>query len=768
MRPSRFVLASSIALLAPTLVFAQAPAERLNRPASEELGVTTMPEVVVTGNAPTSYSATEAVSATRLQAPILDTPRNVQVVTRQVIEDRAVVNIQDAVQTISGVQRGSARSGVGESYNVRGFAQESLFKDGFRSGEAQGSSLFTFEGPNDIANIERVEVLKGPSAILYGRGEPGGTVNYITRTPAFENRFSLQQSVGSNEFYRTDLSANWNAVPDRLAIRLDGAYQNTESFIDFVEGERWFLAPSFKWQVGPDTTVTFRGEYNNDKSSSVLAVPYAFGQVVPGPYNRYYGEPGFTEMESENLRGLLQVDHRWNESHRTVVSGHAARNESSGGNFILYNFSGDFIDPITGDVNRAAEDVDFRGEYYTARVDHTWDWTIYESPGSAAPVPSGKDDGKATKDGKDVKEVVAPVTGGWAIKNQLLVSGEFERQTTEGERYLSMHTPLNPQNPNYTGYTPLPLLNFIPGYPNRFLDDRSTDGDATSVLLMDRLSFGETVYLSFGGRYEWFDGKSRYDYAPESGFGSGYNELDEETFNPFVGLVVKPARNWSIYGSFAESQNTFKNIGSVTVSGSPLDPEKSRQWEVGTKAEFFGGKVFTTLSLFQINKKDVAATDMANPLFSINAGEERSRGVEFDISGEPLPGWRITANYAYIDAEVHDDPSGVNTGNRKPGVPEHSGAIFTTYEIQDGFLKGFGFGGGVVLSDRVEVDYNNTGNLSGWAETEAILYYRRDRFRAQLNVKNLFDNEYYFTANTGNEAIRGSARTVIGSVRYEF
>jgi iron complex outermembrane receptor protein len=751
--------AAVLLLTAITPVFGQTPTQRLQRPILEEriapANSAVLSEVVVSADR-TSYRAESATTATRIAEPILDTPRSVQVVTPQVIQDRKINDPQEAVQNVSGVQRSGARAGSGETYIVRGFRQQSLFKDGFRAGELSGSSLFTFGGPTDIANIERIEVLKGPSAILFGRGEPGGTVNYITKQPTFEKQFSLEQQVGSYDFYRSELNANFAIVPDKFALRLDAAYENNESFIDFVEGERFFIAPAFKWQIGADTTLTFRGEYSNDDRSTSTGVPYANGQVIPGmPYNRYFGEPGVTEMETEAWRGLLTLEHRWNESHRTTASVHGARTEADGINFILFNFAGPLQDPVTGDIARAAEDVDFTSENFTARLDHVWDTTF-------------NDGGSSTITDKDGKSVSVAGSRFPILKNQLLISAEFERQTTEGFRVLSSHSPLNPKHPNYTGFEPRPLLPF-PGFPLRFGDDRSTDADALSVLLMDRFSIGETVFITLGGRYEWFNANSQFAYDPSSGFGSANNDVDEQTFNPFVGIVFKPARNISLYGSFAESTYSFKNIDSATVTGQPLDAERARQFEVGAKGEFFDGKLLVTAALFQIDKTDVAAEDPNNPFFVINAGEEQSRGFEFDIAGEPLPGWRISANYAYIDARVSDDPLGTDLNNRLPGIPEHSGGVFTTYEIQNGPLKGLGFGGGAYFCDRVEYDRGNTGDVSGWAQVDALVYYKRDRFRAQINVKNLLDEEFYYTGSFGGDEVqRAAARTVIASVRFDF
>jgi len=307
---------------------------------------------------------------------------------------------------------------------------------------------------------------------------------------------------------------------------------------------------------------------------------------------------------------------------------------------------------------------------------------------------------------------------------------------------------------------------------SQFFDDSSVEADATSILLLDRLSFGERVFLSFGGRYKWFDATSKLAFLPAGlPFPDSDDESDEGTFNPSAGLLVKPLPNLSLYASYAESTFSFQNIDQRTVTGEPLDPERSRQYELGVKAELFDGQVFATTSLFQIEKSDVAGADPANRLFFVNRGKERSRGIEFDVAGEPLPGWHLTANYAFIDAEITDDPNGVTTGNRIGGVPEHSGGLFTTYEFQGGPLKGFGGGGGIFVSDRVQADDFGTAELPGWEQADAVLFYRGKHWTAQPNVKNLLDEEFFYAGggeSEFSEVQRAPARTILGSLSFKF
>ncbi|GAA5135734.1 TonB-dependent siderophore receptor [Prosthecobacter algae] len=693
-----------------------------------------LPEIVVTAEAEpkTNYVAPVSSSASRLPEKVMESSRSVQTVTQQVIQDRAIIDPQEAVQNVSGVQRSGSFTGTGETYRLRGFSQQSYIKDGFRAGTVPGGIVFNAVAPTDVANLQQIEVLKGPASILFGRGEPGGVVNYITRSAAFEDAYSIQQMVGSFDFYRTQLNANWEAVPDKFALRFDGAFETGDSYIDYVQSERTMVAPAFAWKISEDTQLQFRAEYTHDDRSTIPGMPYQNGSVVKGiPYDRYLGETDFTRNVTDTYRALLTLEHRWNEHHKTTLSMHGLTSTSEGGYFILFNFTGPLQDPVTGDIARSASATDFSEHYFTTRLDHVITWDLYPD-----------------------------------VKNELLLSAEFDFQNNDNTRYLSGHTSLNPYNPVYTGYQPLPLL---PGLPNRFSEVTQTDAKAYSFLLMDKISFGESLFLNLGARLEWFDGTHEVTYAdPGVPFADSLAELDQGSLNPFAGLVFKPLPQLAVYGSYSESTYSFKNIALRTSSGESLDPERGRQFELGAKTELLDGRFIASAAFFQINKTDVAGTDPSNPLFSINAGEERSRGFELDLAGELAPGWRLLMNYAYLDSHITEAPNGANVGNRRPGVPEHSGSIFTTYEIQTGKLKGLGFGGGVYMSDRVAVDTANTGNLAGFAQTDALVFYRRNNWQVQLNVKNLFDNEVFYATDNATMVQAGNARTFIASVKFEF
>jgi iron complex outermembrane receptor protein len=688
-------------------------------------------------------------SATRTLEPILDIPRSVQVVPRQLIEDRAIDDPQEAIQNVSAVMRGGSIFGEGEAFAIRGFRQQDIFKDGFRDGEAVGFSL-NATGPTDLSNLDRIEVLKGPAAILFGRGEPGGVVNYITRTPYFGDGFSLDQRFGSYDFYRTSLDANWQVVPDKSAVRLDAAYENSDSFRDFVHGERYFFAPAFLWQVDDKSTLTLRTEYGRDNRSTDRGLPYFNGRVLAGvPYGRYLGEPSFTELTDKPFRGLITLDHRWSDWADTVVSVHGRYAESKG-SYVGFQDSGGFVsNPASGLISRAVGVLDITDTGTTVRVDQTFSGTLYRDA-----QPTSGDEGKNARDG------AFPT-----VKNQLLLSFEYERQTNDSLQVFSALPPISAFNPVYTGYVPLP---FIPGFPPEIPQDGRVAAHSNSLLLLDRISIGDRAYLSFGGRSEWFNASQSVTYPPTNIFPPSNGSPHQFTFNPTVGLVIKPSQPLSLYLSYARSTNSFQNLTAQTRSGEIVAPEKSRAYEAGAKTELLKGRLLLTTAVFQIEKTNVVGTDPNDPFFSINSGEQRSRGFEFDVAGEPLPGWRINFDYAYVDARIISAPQNFDVGHQLHGVPFNSGGSFTTYEFQGGAFRGLGLGGGVYFADRVQNTNDNDGHLPGWSQTDLVAYYKLGRYKAQLNVKNLFDRHFYYSMDVPSSVQPATSRTIIGSLSVKF
>jgi iron complex outermembrane recepter protein len=266
-------------------------------------------------------------------------------------------------------------------------------------------------------------------------------------------------------------------------------------------------------------------------------------------------------------------------------------------------------------------------------------------------------------------------------------------------------------------------------------------------------------------------GGVRFDHAEQemvTEFGGPPVTRDSEDFaiSPRAGILYQVTPHIAPYFSYAESFLPI-NFG-TEADGSPLEPETGEQFEVGIKADALQGKLTATLAAYHLTRENVSVGDPANPGFSIQTGEQRSQGIEFDVAYRLLDGWNLIGAYAYTDSEITEESDPALEGNRPNNVPEHSGSIWTTYELQDGPLKGLGAGlGGRFVGER-EGDLANSFTIPDYAVMDAALFYRRNRFRAQLNVRNVLDEEYFASSFSDTRVIPGEPVVVRGSVGWSF
>jgi iron complex outermembrane recepter protein len=319
--------------------------------------------------------------------------------------------------------------------------------------------------------------------------------------------------------------------------------------------------------------------------------------------------------------------------------------------------------------------------------------------------------------------------------------------------------PLNIFDPDY-GEFARPDSDTLP-----ILINTETEADRLGVYIQDQIQLLNNLILLAGVRYDTVE--QRVLNLPTA---FEANESDatqtDDAFSPRIGLVYQPLENLSLYASYSQS---FVPNSSTTASGDFLEPERGEGFEVGVKAELLDDRLLATLAYYDITKQNIATADPDVLGASIATGEQRSRGIGLDIAGEILPGWNVIAAYAFTDAEVTEDNI-IPEGNRVQGVPEHSASLWTTYEIQTGTLQGLGFGLGLYYVGDRAGDPENTFDLGDYFLTNAAIFYRRDNWRAALNIENLFDINYIAGASTsrvrGNDP--GEPFRIVGSVSVEF
>jgi iron complex outermembrane recepter protein len=669
-------------------------------------------EIVVTGERETGYRVPNSTTATKTDTPIRDVPGNIQVIPREVIEDQGAVRINDVLRNVSGVNFSTDAGGRSPTYNVRGF-EAIQFKNGLREDRQFNTRTYP-----ETANIEQIEVLKGPASVLFGQAQPGGIINFTTKRPLPEPFYQIDFTAGSYDFYRPTLDFSGPLNSDgTLAYRLNAAYEHAESFRDFVSTERYFIAPVVSWRISPNTSLTFEGEYLRDRRPIDRGLVAVGDEVADIPLSRFLGDPSY-EQEMDEFRTYLYLDHRFSEnlSLRTALRYTSSKE--------IYNSVE--ANELEADDRTLLLARYFGGQYYetyTLQNDLTWKFN----------------------------------TG--AIAHTLLFGVELARQT--GRYFEDATAAESPSidifDPDYESVFDFPFsLEPDPAYNGGKLSS-----DTIAFYLQDQIAFTDNLKLVLGGRFDSFDSEERYPGDPTLNV-----DTEASEFSPRVGIVYQPIQPISLYANY--SRAFIPQTGRLTGGGA-VEPEIGEQYEVGVKGEFLDGRLASTLAFYDITKSNVLTDDANNPDpdFSIQVGEQQSKGFEFDVSGEILPGWNVIASYAYTDAEISADNT-YAVGNRLNNVPFNTASLWTKYTIQSGSLAGLGFGAGIFYVDSRAGDLDNSFTVPDFTRVDAAIYYERDNFKAALNFKNLFDVEYFEGVQSRTQAIPGAPFTVQGTVSWQF
>jgi iron complex outermembrane receptor protein len=658
----------------------------------------TLPEVVVTADAERSFTVTEATTATKLDTPLRDIPQAINVIPKQVIEDRGVTRVQEVADNVPGVQYYSGYGGLSSgSFFIRGFDSGGTYRDGFKD--------FGFLSPVDVVALERVEFLKGPASVLYGQNNPGGIVNYVSKRPVAYSLNELGFTYGSYDLYRatgdfggTLISREVPGTPGPvsaknpkavapvnaptsepvLTYRLTGAYENAGSHRDYNESESYYIGPSVTWNITPDTTLTVFGEfqrYDYVFDRGLLPVKQTF-QV---PTSRFLGEPS-SYAETESWRAGYEFIHKFSDNLQFRSAFAAIQSEQHSLFAQASELEADGRTVLRGSTRRYE-----KSENYT-------------------------------------------------LQNEL--SGRFNTGSVEHHALVGVELARYSFGYNI-GFGPLASIDlFNPKYGaslgNVAMDPWEEYGaDALGIYVQDQITLTSQLKLLAG---------LRYDYV-ESQHGGAMPEQTDKALSPRVGIVYQP---WEPVSIFAGWSTAFSpNIFALSENGSAFDPEESEQFEAGVKVEWVKNKLASTIAVYDITKENVLTTDPKNPDYSILTGEQKSRGAEFDLIGTPVPGWNIVANYSYTDAYVSEDTT-IPNGTKLAAVPEHQAGLWSSYEIQDGALKGFGVGAGAFyVGARPATMPGNGVDLPSYWRFDASLFYKKDNWSAQVNFKNISDEDIY-------------------------
>jgi len=700
MHPTRSISAALLAI-APLSGLAQT---------QSETSAATLPAVSVYGIDDTSqsYNPPDSSSATKIDAPLRDIPQTVNVVPAQVMRDQHANSLQDALKNVPGVSFSSG-DGQRDQVSIRGFtAIADQYVDGFRD-----DALYY----RDLSNVERVDVIKGPAAVLYGRGSSGGLINRITKKPG-EDITQLGLSYGSWNDRRLELDLGRATESGSMAWRLTGAVEKGDSYRDKQFLDRKAIAPSAMLRLGEDTTFLIQTEFLEDRRVTDFGIPAYHGRPVDVDPSTYYGaenarDVDYTQARVQSYAGTL--NHRFNGTW-------SLRNATR-----YYHYTLDRNNTLPGVVNEAAQTVTLNRSN-VRREEHGW---------------------------TNQTELTQRAQWG-SVSHEILYGVEVGQQNKDLVNYsannvatVDLFDPVLPTLPMQVG-----------GRPSA---DNLGRFNTLGLYVQDMVSLGEHWKMLGGVRHDRFEQKTE-----DRRSGARLSRTDSN-WSPRLGLVYQPDAMQSYYVSWSQSYQPSGEAFSLAASNADLAPEKTTNYEIGAKYDFLDGKLSTTVSIFRLERTDIKVNDpVTNSLVPV--GTQRTDGAEWTLSGDLGDGWRAMMGYAYLDARVTESiakDAGRNVeGKRATLTPRHAGNIWVTKDLGDGF----GAGAGLNLVGARYANPSNTVRLPGYVTADVAAWWRKGPYAVQLNVYNLFDAGYIVSAHgtSPNLNMPGAPRNAMLSLQYRM
>ena len=721
-----------------------------------------LPTVDVMGRREQSYKNSVSFVGTKTATALKDVPQSIGYVTKELVLDQGAITVNDVVKNISGISQYSAYN----DFSIRGFRSLGNLNSGNLLNGMRGlTPLFR---QSSLANLERVEVIKGPASALFGNAAPGGVVNRVTKKPLDVARRSVTLTAGS--FNTSNVYGDFTGPLNEqksLLYRLNLGYENTDGFRDLQGVTTFIVAPSFTYILSDRTQLNADITYNNNKGKldRGLAI-HGNGDLFSVPFNStqsaasdYMIENTFNlsfALSHQLAKGLLFNSTYLYSSYLEDTQEHAQQHA--------------YQSTIDGKQDLSKVEMRFEKRYRHITANNfnnylTWDVATgalkhklllgydYFNTSIAPGLSSLSASGYLLKD----NTVVDKFDVAKKDKYQLDANGNprtnvpsFDLNSTLGNRIQDVTKYIyrtGAGNPNGQG-------NAVRTYSN-------------GVYLQEQLQWGRLQAL-LSARVEWFTDVTKDTKGIEK-------KTTQTAFIPRLGLVYALTPSTNVYASWIrgfEPQSVA--IQSDPETGGPFDPMKSELWEVGAKGEYLNKRLSVTTSVFRIRKNNslYPAGDPVNPKLRVAVGEEVSRGVEFDVSGRILPYWSITANYSYNVAEITKAAPGTKDLNiQRPGTPRHAANLWTKFIIPTGALRNLGMGLGINGVSAREGQVGRRAQLvtyPGYSLLNLALYYKVREIQLQLNWNNVLDKRYYISGFDRFRSFPGAPSNINLTATYRF
>jgi catecholate siderophore receptor len=662
---------------------------------------TTLPQITVTSKSfindggVDGYKTGSTRSSTRTETPLLDVPQSISVVTQDQIRDQNITNMEEAARYVPGV---NVQQGEGnrDQITIRGnVTSADFFIDGARD---------DVQYYRDFYNIDRIEFLKGPNAMAFGRGGSGGLVNRVSKFADGEQRRRIVATGGSfnNRRIEADLG---DKVNDQLSIRLNTMYEKSGTFRKYGDLERYGFNPTATLKLSKATDIKFGYEHFKDQRFNDRGIPSVNGAPYKtDPTDSFFGNPNENEVDAEINSGYATITHEFNPD--LQIRNYTRYTQNS--KFYQNTYPSSPVNSA-GNLNIAAYNDQQERNNFTNQTDLTKKFT----------------------------------TG--SVAHNALLGAEISRQDSKVLRKNGLFNGSSSQTVSINN----PVI-FTPVAYSAVANDNSSKVKVYAAYLQDQIEINKYLQITGGLRYDNFevDLHNRLN-------GQNFKRSDN-LISPRAGIVLKPQESVSIYTSYSVSYlpSAGDQFNSLDITSANFKPEKMENYEIGSKWDI-NPRLNLSTAFYQLDRTNTRANDPNNPGFLVLTGESRTKGIEIAATGKITDKWQIIGGYAHQDARIISATSinGASAGKKVGLVPQNVFSLWNKYDFTNKFALALG---SVTQSDQY-TSVDNTVRLKGFTRFDAAAYYKiNSSYRLQLNAENIFDRGYIQTAHNNNNIQPGS------------
>lgn len=660
----------------------------------------------VTITAMAGYEAFNIDSATKSLTPLRDVPQSINVISREVIKDQGMQSIADVVRYVPGITAIQGENNR-DQVVIRGNSSSADF---FVNGVRDDVQYY-----RDLYNLDRVEALKGPNAMIFGRGGGGGVINRVTKEAEFAPSATLTFQGGSYSNKRV-LGDVDRALNSKIAFRLNGMYENSGSFREHVGLDRWGINPTITIVAGPETQIRFAYEHFYDHRTADRGIPSYRGRPSAADIKTFFGNPdlSFARARVNLLSGV--VDHQ--------VGRLGIRNRMLFGDYDRFyqNF-------VPGTVNSDQTRVNLSAYNNATRRQNIFNQTDFTFAGN---------------------------TG--TVRHTLLAGAEFGSQTSKNFRntgfFNNTVTTVSAPFSNPTINIPITFRQSATDANNR------VRANIAAAYLQDQVELSAKLHFLGGIRFDRFSLRFHNNRTGET-----LQRIDN-LVSPRLGLIFKPIVAVSLYGSYSVSYlpSSGDQFSSLTAITQTLKPEKFRNYEFGAKWDIRPSLSFTA-AVYRLDRTNTRATDPHDPAKIVQTGSQRTQGFEAALNGSVTRNWKVLGGYAYQDARVTSPTISAAKGARVAQVPRHTFSLWNNYR----FTRKWAAGLGLINRSDMFAAIDNKVILPGYTRADVALYYTiTEKVGIQANVENLLGRKYFLNADGNDNISPGSPRAARVSLTWRF